>query len=269
MDKPLQRETALLTNKHYGEPSVFQPENLLREARRQKAIADCEVPPVCVLDPDGDLADYLLATGQAVKNECWACYHSNLYSFELDGVKMGILPCAVGAPYAVLVAEQLFVSGCQLLLSVTSAGVINPPCNDKRFALITKALRDEGTSHHYLPLDVPSQLGEGLSQKLSSSAALPDCSFFEATSWTTDAPYRETPSAIATMQALGITCVEMEAAALYAFAAAKQKPVACFAHITNSMAQTEGDFEKGEAFGSIDTLNLLSTVLNILKDDNF
>ncbi|MBK8427633.1 MAG: uridine phosphorylase [Lewinellaceae bacterium] len=212
MEKPPHRETALLTNKHYTEPSVFQPENLLREARRQKAIADCDVPYVCVLDPDGDLANYLLATGRAAKNPCWACYHSSMYSFELDGVKIGIVPCAVGAPYAVLVAEQLFVSGCQLLISITSAGVI--------------------------------------------------------WSWTTDAPYRETPSAIATMRSMGVTCVEMEVAALYAFAQAKNKAVACFAHITNSMAQTEGDFEKGEAFGSIDTLNLLSTILQLIQLDH-
>ena len=268
MEKPPHRETALLTNKHYAEPSVFQPENLLREARRQKAIADCDVPYVCVLDPDGDLANYLLATGRAAKNPCWACYHSSLYSFELDGVKIGIVPCAVGAPYAVLVAEQLFVSGCQLLLSVTSAGVINQPGNDKRFALITNALRDEGTSYHYLPPDQPARISEVLLQKMSPSAALPDCPFFEATSWTTDAPYRETPSAIATMRSMGVTCVEMEVAALYAFAQAKNKAVACFAHITNSMAQTEGDFEKGEAFGSIDTLNLLSTILQLIQLDH-
>ncbi len=255
------KEIALLTNKHFAEPSVFQPENLLREARRQKSIPDCEVPPVCVLDPDGDLAEYLLANGRAVKNECWACYHSSLYNFELNGMKIGIVPCAVGAPYAVLVAEQLFVSGCRLLISVTSAGIICPPAHHKRFALIVEAVRDEGTSYHYLPPEAPSRLAESLCQKLLPSAEQPDCPFFGATSWTTDAPYRETPSAIASMQTLGVTCVEMEAAALYAFAAAKEKPVVCFAHITNSMAQTEGDFEKGEAFGSIDTLNLLTIII--------
>jgi uridine phosphorylase len=52
-------------NKHYNEPSVFTPENLLREARRQKNIDNCKVPDVCVLDPDGDLVAYLLRTGQA------------------------------------------------------------------------------------------------------------------------------------------------------------------------------------------------------------
>jgi uridine phosphorylase len=56
----------------------------------------------------------------------------------------------------------------------------------------------------------------------------------------------------------------MEASALYAFAIARQKQVICFAHLTNSMAQHEGDFEKGEHFGSVDSLHLLSYVLKRL-----
>jgi purine-nucleoside phosphorylase len=51
--------------------------------------------------------------------------------------------------------------------------------------------------------------------------------------------------------------VEMEAAALYAFAEARGRPVICFAHVTNRMARIEGDFEKGEADGSIDALALV------------
>jgi uridine phosphorylase len=53
------------------------------------------------------------------------------------------------------------------------------------------------------------------------------------------------------MRDKGLLAVEMEAAALYAFAAARSKPVLCFAHVTNQMALLEGDFEKGEADGSI------------------
>lgn len=49
----------------YDEPSVFAPENLLREARRQKAIPAGAIPRICVLDPDGDIVRYLRATGQA------------------------------------------------------------------------------------------------------------------------------------------------------------------------------------------------------------
>jgi uridine phosphorylase len=49
----------------------------------------------------------------------------------------------------------------------------------------------------------------------------------------------------------------MEAAALYAFSAARRKPVLCFAHVTNQMALVEGDFEKGEADGTVDALAVI------------
>jgi uridine phosphorylase len=251
----------ILLNKHYNEQSVFLPENLLREARRQKNKQECKVPEICLLEPDGDLAQYLLRHGKATKCECWACYHSYLYTFELDGVQIGIVPCIVGSSYAVLVAEQLFVSGCNLLISVTSAGIINQPDNSKRFGLITDAIRDEGTSYHYLPPDQPAKLNSALLQTLTPSLNQKDCPFFKASSWTTDAPYRETQTAIDNWKQLNIICVEMEAAALYALAEVKNYDILCFAHLTNSMAQTEGDFEKGEEFGSIDTLALVSFIL--------
>ena len=57
----------------------------------------------------------------------------------------------VGAPFAVLVAEELFACGCQLLISITSAGQILPVDQPPYVVLIDKALRDEGTSYHYLP----------------------------------------------------------------------------------------------------------------------
>ena len=78
------------------------------------------------------------------------------------------------------------------------------------------------------------------------------------TSWTTDAPYRETEEAIAAAAEQGTLAVEMEAAALYAFARARGRPVLCFAHVTNQMAQIEGDFEKGEADGARDALMVIA-----------
>jgi uridine phosphorylase len=255
----------ILLNKYYNELSVFLPENLLREARRQKNKQECKIPAICLLDPDGDLAEYLIKKGKAIKNECWACYHSSLFSFKSGTYNIGIIPCIVGSPYAVLVAEQLFVSGCQLLISVTSAGVINTPKSQKQFALITDAIRDEGTSYHYLPPGKPSILNKDILGRLHFNRENPECPYFEATSWTTDAPFRETPSSILEMKKQSITCVEMEAAALYALAEVKQFNILCFAHLTNSMAQKEGDFEKGEEFGSIDTLHLLTFVLDLLN----
>ncbi len=254
----------ILANKYYDEPSVFLPENLLREARRQKNKQECNVPSVCLLDPDGDVADYLIRNNIAAKNDCWACYHSTLYTFWVDEKLIGIIPFVVGSSYAVLVAEQLFVSGCRILISITSAGIISQPDNFKRFALITNAIRDEGTSYHYLPPDQPSVLNAEILDLLHTVQQEKDCPFFEAVSWTTDAPYRETQSAIENMKQQNIVCVEMEAAALYALSSAKNYTIICFAHLTNSMAQTEGDFEKGEEFGSLDTLGLIRFMLSAL-----
>mgnify|MGYP000067067918 CR=1 FL=1 len=255
----------ILENKAYGEEPVFRPANLLREARRQKNKPNCNVPEICVLDPDGDLVDYLKEQGMATRNECWACYHSELYSFRQEGRTIGILPCVVGAPYATIVAEQLFVSGCSLVVSVTSAGIINEEQVTHKFALITESVRDEGTSYHYLPPEDKAGLNTELYKKLSGSSVNDsDALYFEGKSWTTDAPYRETQSAIEAMKEQGVTCVEMESAALYAVAGKTGNDVICFAHLTNTMAQNEGDFEKGESFGSLDTLELLSQVIKTL-----
>jgi purine-nucleoside phosphorylase len=254
----------LTQHKQTNEPSVFTPENLLREARRQKKMQECNVPQVCVLDPDGDLVEYLIEKNQVTLNTCWACYHTKLYTTRQNGYEFGIVGTAVGSSFAVLVAEQLFVSGCEILISVTSAGIINRPKKESRFVLIKEALRDEGTSYHYLPREDVAGIDLQLQNRLEDYFNRNPFPIETGDSWTTDAPYRETQSAIEKTKALGVTCVEMEAAALYAFARAKNKKVVCFAHLTNTMAQTEGDFEKGAFMGSLDTLQLLHHVIKTL-----
>lgn len=254
-------ETApILAAKEYGAASEFTPQNLLREARRQKELPSAAVPTVCVLDPDGDIVRYLRATGSAEEDHSWACYHSELYRFERDGQEFGIVGCAVGASYAVLIAEQMFASGCELLISITSSGQIIPLGAPPYFILIDKALRDEGTSYHYLP---PAEFAEADENLIGAIwprlAAIPE-PVERGGTWTTDAPFRETPTAIATAKSKGLLAVEMEAAALYAFAKARQRPVLCFAHVTNQMGRDEGDFEKGEANGAVAALQLIAAI---------
>ncbi len=139
----------ILDNKDPSSPSVFAPAALLREARRQKDLAAVDVPPFCILDPDGDIVRRLRQTGQARRFEAWPCYHSELDTFTLAGETVGIIGCAVGAPFAVLIAEQLFASGCRRLVSLTSAGQIMPAGRLPYFVIIDRAIRDEGTSYHY------------------------------------------------------------------------------------------------------------------------
>lgn len=257
----------LLRAKAYDQPSVFQPANLLREGRRQRGRPDIAVPAVCLLDPDGDIVRHLTTTGQATEHPGWACYHTTLWTFDLDGTAVGVIGCAVGASFAVLLAEQLAVSGCELLISVTSSGSITPVLDPPYFVIIDRALRDEGTSHHYLPpsdwSDAPVRLVARLDGQLNGLAQ----PVVAGATWTTDAPYRETVDAIACAEALGIVAVEMEAAALYAFARVRGFDVVCVAHVTNTMATDGDDFEKGDADGAHDALEVVSSIVSLLGDN--
>jgi purine-nucleoside phosphorylase len=255
----------LLEHKNPAAKSVFAPSALLREARRQKGLTTVSVPSVCVLDPDGDIVRSLKATGKAHRVKDWPCYHTQLYTFAFGVKAVGIVGCAVGAPFAVLVAEELFASGCNLLISLTSAGQITPAGKPPYFVVIDRALRDEGTSYHYA---APSEYSEADSQLVAIAArALTDkgVSATTGSSWTTDAPFRETEEAIASARSKGILAVEMEAAALYAFAQAANKNVLCLAHVTNTLAVGEQDFEKGEADGTVDALRVLEAIISGLQ----
>jgi len=172
------------------------------------------VPPVCILDPDGDIVRRLRQTGEARAFEAWPCCHTSLDTFVLAGQTVRIIGCVVGASFAVLVAEELFACGCRLLLSVTSAGQITPIGPPPYFVVIDRALRDEGTSHHYAP---PSEFGAADSQLVSmASKALngEKPHVVVGSTWTTDAPFRETAEAIEGARSKGALAVEMEAAAL-------------------------------------------------------
>jgi uridine phosphorylase len=251
----------LLDNKNPSSPSVFRPAALLREARRQKSIPTVNVPSVCILDPDGDIVRRLRKEGRSKPFEGWPCYHTQLDAFELAGQMVGIVGCAVGAPFAVLIAEELFESGCRLLLSVTSAGQIVPAGPTPYFVIIDCALRDEGTSYHYAE---PSEYGEANADLVAMAVKALEAAgqrVIVGPTWTTDAPFRETAQAIEAAKRRGILAVEMEAAALYTFAKARQANVLCIAHVTNTMGQPAQDFEKGEADGTADAMRILEAIV--------
>jgi uridine phosphorylase len=243
---------------------VFVPSALLREARRQKKLKAVDVPSVCILDPDGDILRHLRKAGRARPFADWPCYHTDLHTFRLGKATVGIVACVVGAPYAVLIAEELFACGCRHLISLTSAGQIVPAGPPPYFVVIDRAVRDEGTSYHYA---APAEFARADADLVATAdAALRGAGLRVevGSSWTTDAPFRETARAIAAARAKGVLAVEMEAAALYTFARMRRAPVLCLAHVTNTMGQAELDFEKGESDGTSDALKVLEVIVTAL-----
>jgi uridine phosphorylase len=228
----------IVGDKVHDESSVLSPRVVLARARELRELPDGCVPPVCVLDPDG-----LLAGAGEVTNPAWACFHTSLV--ETPGPdRLGIVSCAVGGSFAVLVAEQLVEMGASLVVSLSSAGALDPQLEVGSLVVVGDALRDEGTSYHYLP---PSEWvsadPEVLAVAADAARALA-LSPIPVRTWTTDAPYRETPTAVMAARGAGAQIVEMEAAALYAFGAARRVPVVCIAQVTNRLGVDDGDFAK-------------------------
>jgi len=157
-----------------------------------------------------------------------------------------------------LVAEELFASGCALLVSVTSAGQLDPALTLPATILIDRAVRGEGTSYAYL-LPAPTVAGGAtLLAAVANELTRTGMAVRRGATWTTDAPFRETRAALAAAAAAGLQAVEMESAGLYAFAQARGRPVVCFALVTNQLAQNGDDFEKGADNGASQALALLA-----------
>ena len=94
-----QNDAPIITHKDYLLPSVFTPENLLREARRQKSIPEGTVPKICILDPDGDIVQNLVSSGLAERNRHWACYHTSMYkTSRMKALSLASLETQLGHP---------------------------------------------------------------------------------------------------------------------------------------------------------------------------
>jgi len=257
--------TTIPDNKNYRAPSLFAASALLREARRQKNIEAKPVPPICILDPDGDIVRRLRRAGDAKPFETWPCYHTQLDCFSLSGQMVGIIGCVVGASFAVLIAEELFASGCEFLISLTSAGRIASSDGPPFFVIIDRALRDEGTSYHYAPPAEFAHADPALVAMATEAVRGNPQKVIVGASWTTDAPFRETAEAIEWARVKNAIAVEMEAAALYTYAQTAKVKILCLAHVTNTMGQSGEDFEKGEADGTADALAVLEAISRTAK----
>lgn len=188
------------------------------------------------MDPDGDIVRPLRQAGQSQPFEGRPCYHTDLDTFSLGAHQVGIVGRVVGASFAVLVAKELFASSCRLLVALTSAGQITPAGPPPYFVVIDRGLRDEGTSYHYAPASEFAEANPELVSAAAKALATLNHRSVVGSSWTTDAPFREAAQAIAAARAKGILAVEMEAAALYAFARGKR---AC--PLSSTCHQYDGD----------------------------
>jgi uridine phosphorylase len=128
----------------------------------------------------------------------------------------------IGAPHAVTFMEEMIACGTREFINMGTAGGLS----ETGVFVCNKAVRDEGTSHHYLPDSVYVSSDESLTKRLARSLDHVGIEYQISPTWTIDAPYRETKREIAHYRKSGIKTVEMEAAALFSVAKVRGAKIA-------------------------------------------
>ncbi len=142
-----------------------------------------------------------------------------VFVVERAGRRVCVFHPGVGAPLAAGFLEEVLSLGVRSVVACGGAGVIQPGFDRAQVVLVSSAVRDEGTSFHYLPPSREVATAPLSLARVGAMLARRGVPFIVGKTWTTDAIYRETRGRIARRLAEGCVTVEMEAAAFLAVAA--------------------------------------------------
>lgn len=180
-----------------------------------------------------------------------------------DYESIGIFYCrGIGAPVAVINLEELIAFGVHNFIVVGTSGALSLNLSIADIVLCNSALREEGTSKHYISdghIFLPTEKWHNdFKTFLNKHTSL----ITEGRTWTTDAPYRETKSKVISLQKQGVLCVEMEASALFAVAEFHTINIASIFVISDSLADLTW---KPHFFSEKITKSLIKTIDYAIK----
>jgi nucleoside phosphorylase len=199
--------------------SRIEPANFLAHVLAQYGVepADLDVRPVVLLTFIPVLQHQLLRhlempapQPQPIMRQAW---------YNPEGRAFSTLSSPIGAPMAVMLLEQLVALGARRFLYLGFCGALDPALSIGNLFIPQQAIREEGTSYHYLPAGVQPTAAPAMIDLLQAEAARQGVDARQGRLWTTDAPFRETSEKIADFQTAGVQAVDMEIAALLSVAA--------------------------------------------------
>jgi len=165
-------------------------------------------------------------------------FRGNVYIYKENGKTLALSAnFGVGAPAATLLLEEYVALGIKKFITIGAAGTLQKNIKYRDFVLCDKAIRDEGTSYHYLKQSKFSYPSKKLFSLLKNELHNTNSNFYVGTTWTTDAPYRETTDELREFQLQNVLIVEMEAAALFAVAQYRNVNLASLFVVSDSIAQ--------------------------------
>jgi uridine phosphorylase len=184
-----------------------------------KVIRPRDVPEHCVFCWFREVMDKVVAEKHArvlVENR-WEDGPHPLYEIEVEGRRVAFIHAGIGSMAASML-EEVIAFGCQKFIAAGGCGVLQKDIEVGRLVVVSAAVRDEGASYHYLPPGrevIANPLAIHVLETTLRGKGLP---YHLGKTWTTDAPYRETPQKVAARRHEGCLTVEMEAAGLMAVA---------------------------------------------------
>ncbi|MFQ5630813.1 MAG: nucleoside phosphorylase [bacterium] len=179
-----------------------------------------DIPEHCVLCFFDEVISKLSQSGRAkrIARQFTTMGSHQVYQIEFEGKPAALFhPCA-GAPLSAALLEELIARGCNKFIACGGAGVLDSTIQVSEIIVPTVAVRDEGTSYHYLPPAREVEASPEAVLAIETVLKKHQISYRLAKTWTTDAVYRETPAKIKLRKSEGCAVVEMEAAAFFAVA---------------------------------------------------
>lgn len=167
----------------------------------------------------------------------------------------------IGSPHAVTVLEELIAMGGREFIIIGTAGGLQ----NQGIFLCNKAIRDEGTSHHYVKLGKYSYPDKNLTKKFERSIVRQGLNPVKGTTWTIDAPYRETKKEIARYKKEGVKTVEMEASALFVVAKVRNVKIAAAFAVSDIVGGDSWDPQFDRKHVKIKLNRLIDSAVECLK----
>ncbi|HLZ24934.1 MAG TPA: nucleoside phosphorylase [Ktedonobacterales bacterium] len=141
-----------------------------------------------------------------------------VYEIDVDGRRLAVFHPGVGAPLGAAFLEEMIALGCRKFIACGGAGVLRSDIALGHVIVPATAVRDEGTSYHYLPPGREAAANPAALTAIQDTLQAHELEYVLAKTWTTDAIYRETPEKMRLRKEEGCVTVEMEAAAFFAVA---------------------------------------------------
>ncbi len=183
-----------------------------------------------------------------------------IYVVNYRGENICLCQAPVGAPAAVQIMDWLIAYGVESIISSGSCGALED-LPENAFLIPTRALRDEGTSYHYLPPSRWVELDETVRQSMEETLDALGLPYAECATWTTDGFFRETRDLVEYRKAEGCNVVDMECAALAACARFRGVKFGQLLFTADSLANVDGYDERGWGADSLEKALILSLEL--------